>query len=239
LLAERGVKGFAHPLEGPGGFFALYASGRFAIGDLIDELGSRYWIEQLSFKKWPCCRGTHAYIEAAQTLRRIHQFRTDDIVQMTIAGGELQRMLCEPALSKRRPQTVIDAKFSLPFTLAVALRDREVTLSSFTRETLVDPVLLSLAARSAFEADHGHGPRAAGGELTLKLKDGTVLRHRISAALGDAARPLDDATLRAKFVDCAMHAAIPLTRSSAERMADRILNLEQEPDAGALLASAP
>jgi 2-methylcitrate dehydratase PrpD len=239
LLAERGVRGFAHPLEGPGGFFALYASGCFATSDLIDDLGSRYWIEQLSFKKWPCCRGTHAYIEAAQTLRGLHGLHSDDIVQMKIVGGELQRMLCEPALSKRRPQTVIGAKFSLPFSLAVALRDPEVTLSSFTQESLVDPTLLSLAARCAFEFEHGLGPHSAAGELVLELKSGSVLRHKISAALGDAARPLDEASLRAKFVDCAMHAAIPLTRGSAERMADRILNLEREPDAGALLASAP
>jgi 2-methylcitrate dehydratase PrpD len=238
LLAERGVRGFAHPLEGRAGFFALYAGGSYAPGDLLNRLGERYWIDELSFKKWPCCRGTHAYIEAAQRLRGMHRFDTDEVVELRAAGGELQRMLCEPIFQKRAPQTIIDAKFSLPFTLAVALRDAEVTLGSFTPETLRDPALLSVAAKFRFDFDLEFSQRAAVGELTVVLRDGRVLSQRVAGALGDAARPLDDAALRTKFVDCAMRAAIPFDRSSAERLADRILSLELEPDAGSLLGCA-
>lgn len=238
FLAERGVKGFAYPLEGQAGFFALYAAGSYAPRDLLDQLGERYWIEELSFKKWPCCRGTHAYIEAAQTLRNTHRFKVGDIAQLRVAGGELQRMLCEPQQQKRRPQTVIDAKFSLPFTVAAALRDREVTLGSFTPESLSDPGLLSLAAKLDFKYDPALGKKAAAGELTISLQDGSVLQQEILSALGDPARPLSDAALRAKFVDCAQRAATPLSPMAAERLADRIMNLEQEPDAGGLLACA-
>ncbi len=238
LLAERGVRGFAHPFEGRAGFFALYADGSYAPGDLLNRLGERYWIDELSFKKWPCCRGTHAYIEAAQRLRGIHRFNADEVVELKVAGGELQRMLCEPMLQKRAPQTVIEAKFSLPFTLAVALRDAEVTLGSFTQETLRDPALLSVAGKFTFGFDPKLSQPATAGELTVVLRDGSVLTQRIAAALGDAARPLDDAALRAKFVDCAMRAAAPFSQEAAERLADRILDLEREPDAGSLLGCA-
>jgi len=238
LLAERGVKGFEHPLEGPAGFFALYAGGSYAQSDLLDGLGERYWIEELSFKKWPCCRGTHAYIEAAQTLRSAHDLDPNNIAQLRVAGGDLQRMLCEPQEQKRSPQTVIDAKFSLPFSLAVALRDAEVTLGSFTPLTLNDAELLSIAAKFAFDYDPTAARQITASELTIVLRDGQVLRQSIYGALGDAARPLDDAALRAKFVDCAMRAATPLSQVSAERLADRIMNLEQESDAGGLLACA-
>jgi 2-methylcitrate dehydratase PrpD len=238
LLAERGVRGFAHPLEGRGGFFALYADGSYAPGDLLNRLGERYWIDELSFKKWPCCRGTHAYIEAAQSLRRVHRFDSGEVLELKVAGGELQRMLCEPMLQKRAPQTIIDAKFSLPFSLAVALRDPEVTLGSFTPAALRDPALLSIAAKFSFDFDPGFAQQAAAGELTVMLRDGRALTQRIAGALGDAVRPLDDAALRAKFVDCTMRAAVPFSRDSAERLADRILNLERESDAGSLLGCA-
>lgn len=238
LLAQRGVRGFAHPLEGQAGFFALYANGSYEPGDLLDRLGEHYWIDELSFKKWPCCRGTHPYIEAAQSLREVHRLRVDEIVELRVAGGDLQRMLCEPLLQKRAPQTIIDAKFSLPFTLAVALRDAEVTLGSFTQATLRDPALLSIAAKFNFDFDLEFSQQAAAGELTVRLRDGRVLNQRVAGALGDAARPLDDAALRAKFVDCAMRAAVPFGRDSAERLADRILSLELEPDAGSLLGCA-
>jgi hypothetical protein len=56
--------------------------------------------------------------------------------------------------------------------------------------------------------------------------------------LGDAARPLDDTALRTKFIDCAMRAASAFRRNSAEALADRIMNLEQEADAARLWAGA-
>jgi 2-methylcitrate dehydratase PrpD len=234
LLAERGVRGFAQPLEGQSGFFALFASGRYEPSDITDGLGERFWIDDLSFKKWPCCRGTHAYIEAAQTLRHAHGFAAADVADLRILGGELQRMLCEPQAQKRRPQTLIDAKFSLPFTVAVALRDEEVTLNSFTPASLTDPTLLSLAAKTSFEFSQELSQPSAG-EIRVTLNDGTVLRQRILHALGDPARPLDDASLRAKFVDCTMNAALPLTRRGADALAERIMSLEREPSVGALL----
>jgi len=235
LLAERGVRGFTHPLEGQSGFFALYAAGRYEPSDITDGLGERFWIEDLSFKKWPCCRGTHAYIEAAQELRRIHGFDASDIAELRIFGGELQRMLCEPTARKHRPQTIIDAKFSLPFTLAVALRDEEVTLDSFAQGRLSEPPLLSLAAKACFEFRQGISQPAAG-EICIALNDGRVLRHSILHALGDPTRPLNDASLQAKFVECTMHAKLPLSRQAAESLADRFMNLEREPDVGALLS---
>jgi len=235
LLAERGVRGFAHPLEGQNGFFALYASGRYEPRDITEGLGERFWIEHLSFKKWPCCRGTHAYIEAAQTLRRVHGFAAADIAELRIFGGALQRMLCEPEAQKRRPQTIIDAKFSLPFTLAVALSDEEVTLGSFTPERMAEPLLLSIAAKTCFDFRQEISQPAAG-EICMTLNDGRVLRQSISHALGDPTRPLNDASLRAKFIDCTLHAALPPTRHAAEALADRIMNLEREPDVGALLS---
>ena len=238
LLAQRGVPGFAHPFEGKNGFFSLYAAGKYEPGDLLDDLGERYWIEQLSFKKWPCCRGTHAYIEAAQSLRRSHAFSVLEIAQVRIVGAELQRMLCEPEAQKRKPRTVIDAKFSLPFTVAAALSHPEVTLGSFTPASLLDSSLLALASKVVFEVSaEDRSQHAAAGDLRIVLTDGRVLRHVVARALGDAERPLDDASLRAKFIDCATRAAVPLTLSAADRLAERIMRLEHEPDVGSVLAS--
>jgi 2-methylcitrate dehydratase PrpD len=238
LLAQRGVRGFEHPLEGKSGFFSLYAAGKYDASDLLGQLGAHYWIEQLSFKKWPCCRGTHAYIEAAQTLRRLHGFSWQQISEIRLAGGEVQRMLCEPQAQKRAPQTIIDAKFSLPFTVAVALMHDEVSLSSFTPAALRDAALLELASKSRFDLRKDRNlQHAAAGELSILLTGGRVLHESISQALGCPERPLGDAALQAKFMDCASRAARPLTRAAAERLAERIFTLERESDAGAALTS--
>jgi 2-methylcitrate dehydratase PrpD len=117
----------------------------------------------------------------------------------------------------------------------VALRDEEVTLDSFTQGRLTEPLLLSLAAKVCFEFRPGISQPAAG-EICITLNDGSVLHQTILHALGDPTRPLNDAALQAKFVDCGMHARLPLSRQGAETLADRIMNLEREPDVGALLS---
>jgi 2-methylcitrate dehydratase PrpD len=239
LLAADGVRGFEAPLEGKAGFYQLYAAGHYDGGDLVAELGTRYWIEQLSFKQWPCCRGTHAYVEIVQALRREHGFTAADVAAIQIVGGEAQQMLCEPYEQKLAPQTIIDAKFSLPFTIAAALSHDEVTLGSFTHVTLRDGNLLALARRTTFELRHDWGrERADTGELKIVLKDGRRLQSAVQHALGNPSRPLSDATLRTKFIDCAAHAATPLSHGAAEQLADRIFRLELAVDAGAELSSA-
>ena len=136
-LARRGVRGFDAPLEGRDGFFRLFAANRYDAAALFADLGSRWHIEQLSFKPWPSCRGTHAAIECALELRREIDLR--DIHAIRIEGNEVQRMLAEPAQRKRAPQTAIDAKFSLPFTVATALVAGKVDLDSFTPTARVHP----------------------------------------------------------------------------------------------------
>jgi 2-methylcitrate dehydratase PrpD len=239
LLAERGVRGFDQPLEGRAGFFRLYANGRYEPAVLLDALGERYWIERLTFKQWPCCRGTHAAVEAVQALRRRHAFEPHQVVDILVNADELQRMLCEPQMQKRAPQTVIDAKFSLPFTVAAALLHDEVNLGSFTPVTLEDPALLALAARVRFEPFAGAARGADATDLRITLTDGRTLQHAVAHAAGSPARPLSDAALHSKFIDCALRAAVPMTTSGAQQLAERIWALEREADVGALLTALP
>lgn len=236
LLAAGGVRGFDEPFEGAFGFFSLFAGNQYEPRDLTEALGSRFWIEQLSFKQWPCCRGTHAFIEAAQVLRRQHAFETSQIERLVLVGGPTQQMLCEPLAQKLAPRTQIDAKFSLPFVTAAALTDTEITLASFDAKRLADPRLLLLAALAEFCSEPRFAANAAGGELRVALKDGRQLKHAIDSALGDPRRPLSEAALSAKFVDCVCRAARPLAAASARQLCERILTLEQEADAGLLLS---
>ena len=239
LLAERGVRGFDEPLEGRAGFFRLYANGSYDPDALLDGLGERFWIEQLSFKKWPCCRGTHASHRSgagAAPPARVQPVRGGGGL---VTADELQRMLVEPQERKRTPQTVIDAKFSLPFTVAAALVHDEITLGSFTPATLRDPQLRALAARVRFEPCPGSARGADAAELRITLGDGRILHQAVAHAAGSPAHPLSDAALHAKFMDCAGRAAVPMTASGAQELAERLWALESEADVGALFRDGP
>lgn len=75
--------------------------------------------------------------------------------------------------------------------------------------------------------------------MTVHLADGRQLCAEVDNALGCPARPLDEAALVRKFVDCAGRARRPLSGAAARQLAARILTLEDCPDVGALFGDAP
>lgn len=237
-LAAAGVRGFDTPFEGEDGFYRLYANGEYDADALLRGLGETFHAAELTFKRWPSCRGTHAYIEATRALRAAHHFEATDVASIRAEGGAIQRMLALPVERKRAPATAIDAKFSIPFTIAATLTDGDVTLDTFTSEGLRDPSRLSLAARVDFVERRELDGEPAAGSVTLELRDGRRLHHHVAHAWGHPGRPLDDDALIAKFVDCAARAARPLAASTANSLAHRILAIADSTDASAALADA-
>jgi len=234
-LARSGVRGFEAPLEGRDGFFRLFAGNRYDAGTLFAAPAEGWHIESLSFKPWPSCRGTHAAIECALLLRAGVDWRA--IRELTIEGCAVHRMLALPPARKAAPQTAIDARFSLPYTVAVALVTGRVDLHSFGSSALASTDVLQLAQRASFVQREDWGvERAVSGALQLTMGDGRVLRHEIIDPRGSPARPLGEEGLIAKFVDCAGRAQLPVAAEAAAGLARQILEMERAPDAGALIA---
>lgn len=238
LLARKGVRGFDRPLEGTAGFFALYARGAYSPQALTEALGQRFEIDRISFKPWPSCRGTHAFIEAAQRLARTHRIDPRSIRAVELVGSRLNRMLAEPLAQKQRPATAIDAKFSLPFTVAVALRRGTVTLDDFAPAALHDEATLELASRVSYTAaetlpDKGIGALHA--IMTIRTVDGASHSIDVAQPLGSETRPVDDAMLIAKFSDCCQRAFNRPAADVIDAWARQILSLEECGDVRALV----
>jgi 2-methylcitrate dehydratase PrpD len=240
LLARKGVRGFNQPLEGAAGFFALYARGEYSAQPLMDALGRGFEIDRISFKPWASCRGTHVFIEAAQRLMQAHQIDAREIASVELTGSRLNRMLAEPLEQKRRPATAIDAKFSLPFTVAVALQRGTVSLDDFSPAALEDTATRELAAKVSYayrDAQPDKGIEALRGSMTVETRGGT--RHQIELAepLGSERRPLRDDALIEKFSDCCRRARVAPRESAVADWAQQILSLEACNDLRPLVGS--
>lgn len=234
LLASKGVRGFDTALEGKAGLFALYARGAYDPEVITDRLGARFYGTQLSLKPWPSCRGTHAFIEAALTLSARNGLQPTDIEALTATGGPVQVMLVEPAAQKQAPATAIDAKFSIPFTVAAALVRGEITLETF--ENLTDPAVLALARKVSFVQAPGADMRtAASGALDIRTTDGRSFAMAVPEPLGAPTNPMTERALVAKFVACAGYAASPVT--DAAGLAARLLAVDEEADLKGLIGS--
>jgi 2-methylcitrate dehydratase PrpD len=239
LLAQQGLAGFEEPLEGADGFYALYAGGQFDPEILLAPLGGAMWIEHLTFKPWPSCRGTHPFVQMARGLRESHGFGPTDIAAVRVGIGPMQRMLVEPLERKRAPALAIDAKFSIPFCVASVLAGRAIDLDAFSDERLRDPQVLALAGKVHFEQPAGADQwRGDAGTLAVELVDGRKLGASLAQARGAPANPLSDSELTAKFVGCAARAARPLDAARAQAIACEILSLEKCRDVGRLFVPA-
>ena len=236
LLAQAGARAFAEPLEGRAGFFAVYGGGG-PTDALMADLGTRFLGDAVSFKPWPCCRGTHAYIEAALDLRQRCDWREIERAEAEI--GPVQEMLIRPHAAKAAPANSIQAKFSIPFTTAHALIHGGVSLDSFDDAARADSDVRALADRVVERRNPDWGrEHAASGSLTLILRSGERLERAVPHAAGHPGNPLSDTALIDKFVLCASRAALPLDRSHALKTAQQILRLSHGGSASSLLRSA-
>lgn len=148
-------------------------------------------------------------------------------------------MLSEPEASKRCPSTAIDAKFSLPFTVSVALLDGEVTLDSFSPAALTRADIAQMAQRVHVTIDEAAPAHAiVAGVTTVTLAGGQTFTRAMPQALGHPLMPMSDADLAAKFRMCAERAARPLDEASADRVIAVIADLENHTDAARAITGA-
>jgi 2-methylcitrate dehydratase PrpD len=236
-LAQKGVQGFDQPFEGKAGLFNLYSKGNYDRLRLVEDLGTKFEGANISFKPWPACRGTHTYIEAALHILKEHAPDPDDIADIRVIVSSFNRMLCEPENVKKAPQTVIDAKFSIPFTVATALYYKEVGLAHFTPERLKDQNVLQLAQKIRYELDPGLGLRdATRGFLEIKTKGNKTYAKRIDQAYGHPDSPISQKGLVAKFMSCADRARTKIPQRKLKKAAKSILALEKSKDIRQILA---
>ena len=232
-LARRGLSGFDRPLEGKHGFFALYNEGQFDPEFLLAKPGSTWEIARLSLKPWPSCRGTHAYIEMALALCAEHGLDAGDIAEIDIHGEPFLDMLIEPLEQKQAPATLIDAKFSVPFSVATAIVCGGLGLGDFNQENLHNAEILSLARRFRFYPESrsaGGGALPAWGEIRLRTHDGRELAASLDFPLGNPENPLPDEFLREKFADCLRQSGVPMDDAHIAGLGNAVLALETVTD---------
>jgi len=231
LLAKKGVKGFAHPFEGKAGLFSLYSKGNYDSSMLTDGLGTRFEGENVSFKPWPTCRGTHNYIEAALYMISEHAIDINDIIDIRVVVSSFNRMLCEPMEVKMAPKAVIDAKFSIPFSLATALYYKSVGLNHFTPQRLKNENVLQLAQKVRYDLDPDIGLReATRGFLEIKTKDNKTFSKHVDQAYGHPENPISEDDLVNKFMDCASRVVKKIPEKHLEKAVKYIMTLEAVED---------
>jgi 2-methylcitrate dehydratase PrpD len=227
-LAAGGVTGPASVLEGRFGFYRTFV-GAEPNTEVFATLGSRWETTRISFKPYPCCHLSHAYIDCALRLRNEQRVEPDAIasIECRVPAGEVP-IVCEPRAVKLRPRTTYEAQFSLPYAVAAAFIDGRVGLDTFTPERLGDERLLALADKVQHVVDPTSTfPDGFPGWIRVRLDDARVVEVREPDGRGSPTRPLPEAAIVEKFRDNVGGMLTPSRRDELERA---VLALDGMPD---------
>jgi len=134
--------------------------------------------------------------KAAAGLDAIKPEAVERIVVYTYSVSKKQNDLPLP------PENPVMAQFNMPFLAALAFLKGNVYLNHFSRETISDTEILSLAKKVRVEVDpeiEKLFPKKWGCRVEIHTADGRKLSVSVDAAKGDVANPMSQEDLLAKF----------------------------------------
>lgn len=229
-LALAGLTGPRSFANGKYGLASLYFRGQYDASRAVRKLGSEWQVDRLSFKPYPCCRVIHGAIDLVLAAVEAGQLRPDTLRSMQVGTSSgWQKELGEPAEQKRRPTSLVDCQFSLPWAVAlVTVNGRGLKVQDMVPFHEADPEVQRVADLISTSADPQIGATAGCQEASLAFEtvDGETYKTRTSAFYGSPDNPMSDDVLSAKFEDCASMASSPLSREEVAAVHRSIMNLE-------------
>lgn len=160
-------------------------------------------VRATSIKAHTCCRYNQGPIDAVLELRAAHRLDPATIRSVTIGlPTAAVDIVAEPRQEKMRPKNTVDAQFSLPFGIAVALLAGRAGLAQYTDAMLADADVLRVMELVDFEVDpeiDRFYPRQWKAWARVSLRDGGVVEAAVADPKGDPNNALTDDELRAKF----------------------------------------
>lgn len=199
-MAARGIPGAEGVFEGPAGLF--FAMGREVdAGAAVATLGREFLIGETYSKFYPTCRHSQPAIEAVLELADENDFCGGDVEQVDVGT---YRVAYDLTGRIHRPRSAGEAKFSIPYGVAVAAFDRCFAIRHLVEEAYTSARFLDVADCVTVHIDdgiEGQYPKRRGAAVRVKLKDGRLLARECFDLRGSPAKPVTFAEIEAKFME--------------------------------------
>ncbi len=225
-LAAAGAFGSETILEGEAGLFAAY---RRETAPVSIELFAAGECEIMAVYNKPAPACNFAQTAAQAALRASHELASmDDVDRIVIRAPDAA--VRYPGCDSKGPyQNALQAKMSIPFSVAATLARGEIEEENYA--ALDDPEILHLVAATSLRSDPGFTasfPGKQGAEVTVLLRDGRTIRH----ALADVV-PATSTDIRTRFRTAATRV---IGEDRAQRLEQFVDGCEQLGDASVIAA---
>jgi 2-methylcitrate dehydratase PrpD len=225
-LADAGFTASPDALEHRAGFLTAVSPTGRPDRERPMTLDGRDWAilaHGLNVKRYPICYATHRAIDGALDLVAKHELQPGDIDQIKVSTGETQMLM----LRNHKPQTGLEAKFSMNFAMASSVVARNVGLGELTDDFVRKPEVQALMDQVIFETT----PETMAGlsfapfdAVAIRTRSGETLESgQVERAKGSHQKPLSEQELWTKFADCMGR---QVSAPAASRAFERLMSLE-------------
>lgn len=223
LAASLAADGFTGPhkvLEGDCGFLNVFCN-EHDVSELTRELGHTWLTRRISMKRYACHTAGQTPVQAIVDFKSARRLDSNEIASIVIKVGkkELTRH------DIRDPSDVMIGQYSVPFCIALALKSDARDPRTFRDADVNDAELRTLMAKTRLVPWDRPPPSPIASDVTVTLRDGTVLHAEVADFRGTPDNPLDKDELRDKF--------LLLTRDhdpkSMRELFERLQGIENEP----------
>lgn len=205
-LAMAGLEGSPQAFEGPQGFAEMFqgpGTTGYDPGAIDATMVHVIETDGVVPKLHPCCGSTHLIVDALADLRRATPIDADHVTAIEVRVGIANHR----NLPYTHPENEMQARFSMNYCVAVALRRGQLTLTDFSAGAVAarrdDPLLsrLSMTSWSAEDEAEADGSRLPH-QITLYMVTGDTHRAERLFPHGDLREPFPDAAMKDKFHAC-------------------------------------
>ncbi len=233
LMAEKGYTGPEHVVDGKEGLTHCFGP-EWKLDVLTEGLGESWRITQCGMKFFPTEALTHAPISAVLDLVHEHKLKPEQVEKVHIRSlPRAADILSDP--SKYDPHTKETADHSLPYVIAAALVDRQVTPAQFTPEKIMDAEIRAQLRKVEVVGDpeiEKLFPALQRVIVSIRTTSGQEFTRQLDYPKGDPRNPLSDTEIEEKF---AALAGGVLSRAAQKKVRAAVWELEKLESVSALM----
>jgi len=196
-LARLGATSPPSILEHPKGYLNAYST-EPKPQQLVDRLGTTWEILQNGFKYFPSILASHSPIQATLAIVQKHAIDPAQIERIT---NETYNTV-KSHFSNKDVSTVMAARVSVPYCIAIAAIDGKLTHAQFAPARINDPLVRKVLANTEVIADAALNelyPDKFPARVTITLKSGASFQETVLFPKGDPQDPLSKGEIEAKF----------------------------------------
>jgi 2-methylcitrate dehydratase PrpD len=230
LLAKEGFTSSTKIFESERGYLRA-TSKELDLEKITKDLGKTFEIINNIFKIHASCGHTHAAIDAVLEIVKKYDVKPEDISEILVGTYPIA---VDVVGKNYEPMTPYEAKFSLPYCVAVALIHKRVGLKEFSNERLNDPEIRALAKKvKIFIEPECMNVRLGCAKVIIHTKNGREYSAYIDAPKGYPQNPLTTQELEEKFKSLAF---LVLPEDRVMKVLEIINVLENVSNVGELMA---